>query len=62
MSKCYLCDLCGRWYPTANDDAHFVYCDQKHEGVFMLEQKRAIDYGRDDPMEICKHFKAKEDE
>lgn len=57
MSMCYLCDLCA----VAEKDMFggfrcHVQCAE-HGNIY---GKRAIDYGRDDPKAICKHFEPKE--
>lgn len=52
---CYLCDLCAQ--------PHFIYegsgnlvCDKQITRL----RKLPIDYGKQDPREICKHFERKE--
>ena len=55
MSMCYLCDLCRL---KIKDFGHGVLCGPE----WPYEKKKAIDYGRDDPREICKHFEPKGDE
>ena len=57
MSMCYLCDLCANWWT-----------ERRHRfGIDLLPCQRGgrqfklpFDYGRDDPHEICEHFKRKE--
>ena len=54
MSMCYLCDLCA----NKLDVDYLNTCECM---PFSREhRKKAIDYGRDDPNEICKHFELKE--
>lgn len=57
MSMCHLCDLCdwgidGGWLRRDFPDS---LCDY---GI--TYEKKPIDYGRDDPKEICKYFEPKE--
>ena len=51
MSMCYLCDLC---YHKRYLSSKF-YCSELPSRVRPMR----IDYGRDDPKEICKHFELK---
>ena len=53
MSMCYLCDLCRL---KIKDIANGVLCEPE----WPYTTKKVIDYGRDDPHEICEHFKPKE--
>ena len=55
MSMCYLCDLC-----TNKLDVDYLNtCECM---PFSREhRKKTIDYGRDDPLEICEHFEPRED-
>lgn len=55
MSMCYLCDLCAKYQRVPGFD--ICYGAAKKFGE---KQKKAIDYGRDDPKTICKHFEPKE--
>lgn len=55
MAMCYLCDLCKQ--PHEGDERGFVSCRKR----WYRWKKLAIDYGRDDPKEICEHFEPKED-
>ena len=57
MSMCYLCDLCARWYfaPRHRYGIDLLPCEQGGQ-----PRKLSIDYGRDDPKEICEHFEPKE--
>lgn len=58
---CYLCDLCANLYRRleyANYPMHF-WCGETDRLV--MNSKRVIDYGKDDPKEICKHFEPKEE-
>ena len=52
MSMCYLCDLCAQ--PHRIDSIFWLdysKCDESHP--------KNIDYGCDDPKEVCKHFEPK---
>ena len=56
MSMCYLCDLCA-------NESHKAF----RYGIDLLpcetggrRRKLPIDYGKQDPHEICKHFEPKE--
>lgn len=53
MSMCYLCDLCRL---KIKDMANGVLCEPE----WPYTTKKAIDYGKQDPHEICKHFEWKE--
>ena len=54
MSMCYLCDMCAKCTPDIVGDE---WCTALNH--YLVHDKLAIDYGRDDPMETCKHFKPK---
>lgn len=56
MSMCYLCDMCANRSITEFDDGSII-C---FRGGAYKTKKLAIDYGRDDPREICQYFKRKE--
>ena len=55
MSMCYLCDLCRLKIKNVADG---VICQPE----WPYTDKKAIDYGRDDPKEICEYFEPKEEE
>ena len=55
MSMCYLCDLCRL---KIKNVAGGVICQPE----WPYAEKKAFDYGRDDPKEICKHFEPREGE
>lgn len=56
MSMCYLCDMCAKCTPDIVGDE---WCTALNH--YLVIDKLAFDYGRDDPLETCKHFKPKED-
>ena len=49
MSMCHLCELCAKYKK--------LDCFDVRHGVFV---KYVIDWGREDPLEICNHFELKE--
>ena len=51
MSKCYLCDLCKHSEYIASNTR--LKCHGMSGAIVAI---KTIDYGRDDPLEICKHF------
>lgn len=53
MSMCYLCDLCACYWRSRS---HSTLYDNK---IRCSGRNLAIDYGRDDPHEACKHFEPK---
>ena len=56
MSMCYLCQLCENNVEIRLWDMSLIrVCD-----VTKRKEHRSIDYGRDDPYEICPHFKPKD--
>lgn len=55
MSMCYLCDMCAKCTPDIVGDE---WCTALNH--YLVLDKLAIDYGRDDPLGICKHFEPKE--
>ncbi len=55
MSKCYLCDLCRRDEYIASSTR--LKCHGMSGAIVAI---KTIDYGKDDPLEICKYFKRKE--
>lgn len=56
MSMCYLCDLCKHQIELRKWDRSLVHVCAVTDRAKMV----AIDYGRDDPREICVHFEPKE--
>lgn len=60
MSMCYLCDLCRHMRGWSNAWVWKCY-GIRYPLITELKEKKAFDYGRDDPYEICKHFEPKED-
>lgn len=54
MSMCYLCDLCKQPHEEYRSD--HMSCEKR----WYRWKKLAIDYGKDDPKEICEHFEPKE--
>ena len=58
MSMCYLCDLCARKSDARHYSFYEVRCDLGHHIEF--RHPLVIDYGRDDPKSICKHFERKD--
>lgn len=54
MSMCYLCDLCKQ--PHEGYRNGHMSCEKR----WYRWKKLAIDYGKDDPKEICEHFEPKE--
>lgn len=54
MSMCFLCDLCAR--PHEGDERGFMSCKLR----WYRWKKLSIDWGRQDPMEVCGHFMEKE--
>ena len=55
MSKCYLCDLCRHSEYIASNTR--LKCHGMSGAIVAI---KAIDYGKDDPLEICQYFKRKE--
>ena len=55
MSKCYLCDLCKHSEYIASNTR--LKCHGMSGAIVAI---KAIDYGKDDPLEICQYFKRKE--
>lgn len=58
MAMCYLCDLCACWdyAPLHRHGIDLLPCETGGQ-----PRKFAIDYGKQDPMEICRHFVRKEE-
>jgi len=54
MAMCYLCDLCACYWRSRS---HSALHDMK---IRCSGRKLVIDYGRDDPKDICRHFEPKE--
>lgn len=58
MSMCYLCDLCANYRGNVmgedTENRRWIACCAK-PGAFL--ERKAIDYGRDDPWKVCKDFK-----
>ena len=52
---CYLCNLCRHSEYIASNTK--LKCHGMSGAIVAI---KAIDYGRDDPHEICKHFESKE--
>ena len=55
MSKCYLCDLCRRAEYIASCTR--LKCHGMSGAIVAI---KAVDYGKDDPKEICQYFEPKE--
>lgn len=56
MSMCYLCDMCAkRTLDIVSDE----WCTALNR--YLVLGKLVIDWGKQDPHEICKHFEPKED-
>lgn len=55
MAMCYLCDLCRHSEYIASNTR--LKCHGMSGAIVAI---KTIDYGRDDPLEICKHFERKE--
>lgn len=56
MSMCYLCDMCAH----SHNDGVFRLTTKCAALFNVRTNKRAIDYGKQDPREICVHFEPKE--
>lgn len=56
MSMCYLCDLCRHSEYIASSTK--LKC---HGVSGAIVDIKVIDYGHDDPWEICKHFELRGD-
>lgn len=56
MSMCYLCDLCAKRGIAEFDDGSII-C---FRGGAYKTRKLAIDWGKQDPREICVRFEPKE--
>ena len=56
MSMCYLCAMCKHRTEVHGWDRSILWTCR----VTKRREAVAIDYGRDDPREICKHFERKE--
>lgn len=61
MSMCYLCDMCANFYEWM-DFGYDGPTNWQFECLtdISVHRKKTINYGRDDPKEICKHFEPKE--
>ena len=61
MSMCYLCDMCANYRGNVMGEnveyRRWIACHAKPDA---FQERKAIDYGRDDPLEICEHFEPKE--
>ena len=61
MSMCYLCDVCANYRGNVMGEnieyRRWIAC---HATPEVFQKLKAIDYGRQDPWKICKHFDPKE--
>ncbi len=55
MSMCYLCDLCSHSDYIASSTR--LKCHGMSGAIVAI---KTIDYGKDDPKEICQYFESKE--
>lgn len=53
MSMCYLCNLCAN--KLDGDHLNTCVCLAR----YAEHRKLSIDYGKQDPKEVCKHFEPK---
>ena len=51
MSMCYLCDLCANRFRLHTSKDNKLNC--------FLHDLKVIDWGAQDPKEVCKHFALK---
>ena len=56
MSMCYLCDLC--WFARPKKGWLLKPRCMAQNGLYV--ENKPIDYGRNDPKEICMYFEPKE--
>ena len=61
MSMVYLCDLCSNYRGNVMGEnigyRRYVACHEKPEA---FQERKAIDYGRQNPWKVCRNFEPKE--
>ena len=59
MNMCYLCDLCRKNGGSFGGGEIECTSDAGAHVTGHVQKKLAINYGKQDPLEICKHFERK---
>lgn len=60
MSMCYLCDLCDVYHKRGCNNGKVYWTCESLPLMDWVKMPFAIDWGKQDPHEICKHFERKE--